>query len=376
LIGAVYDCAIDPRRWEATLLDIRDFLGCYNAMLYLLDPTTGTARINVLVGVEPQWQARMFDYGESISELSSHAADHHTRPIGAPFVIRREIPDEVYQANRYIAEWARPQGLEDAIHIALLRDTTRISLFSLGRHESAGYITDREVRLVELLAPHLSRAVVISDLIDLKTIEADSLGGTLDAIAAGVFVVGADATLLWSNKAAGRLLDAPLNTVQGKLRATDPAINKRLLTSIAAAVNDRSEADASGLGIALTRDPAPVWVAHVLPVTRGDVRARLVPGAAAAVFVSSADDNPRFDLRPIADAYGLTPAETRLLGRIVLGESIPQAAVALNVTPNTLKTHLSRILTKTGTHRQPALLALVHRLAPALPPERHSGTAS
>jgi DNA-binding CsgD family transcriptional regulator len=374
LIGAIYDCAIDPGRWEATLSDIRDFLDCQNAMLYLYDPAIGAARISVVVGIEPQWLETMLRYTDSVSELFHHVADYETRPIDEAVVLRREVPDEVMQTNRYVIEWGRPQGIDDSLHIMLLRESTRVSLLSLGRHESAGYVTDRDVRLIELLAPHLRRAVAISDLIDLKTIEADTLGNTLDTIAAAIMVVDKGGTILRANEAAAHLLErgSPLNAVEGKLRATDPAIDERLKRAITAAADDRGETGASGLGVALTRDPAPVSVAHVLPVARGDVRARLVPGAVAAIFVSSADDAPRIDLKPMADAYGLTPAETRLLGRIAIGESLPQAAVALNVTQNTLKTHLSRIMAKTGTNRQPALLALVNRLAPALQPGRQA----
>lgn len=368
LIGAIYDCAIDPGRWEATLLDIRDFLGCTNAALYLFDPANETARLNVVVGIEPPWQEKMLGYVDSVTELFAYVGDYDTRPLDKAFVLRREIPDEVLQANRYVAEWGRPQGIEDSLSITLLRDRSRASVLSLGRHGSAGYVTDREVRLIELLAPHLRRAVAISDVIDLKTIEAASLGGTLDSIAAGIILVGEDRTILHANEAAQRLLDkgAPLEVVGGRLHAADPAIDGRLMQAIAAAAADRSEAGASGLGVALTQDPAPVCVAHVLPVSHGEVRTRLVPGTNAAIFISSAADEAQINLEPVAEAYGLTPAETRLLGRIVCGESLAQASVALNVTQNTLKTHLSRTMAKTGTHRQPALLALVHRLAPAL----------
>jgi DNA-binding CsgD family transcriptional regulator/PAS domain-containing protein len=314
----------------------------------------------------------MLVYNDSVMELFGHASDYYTRPFDHAFVIRREIPDEVMQTNRYVVEWARPQGIEDAIHITLLREATRMSLFSLGRHESAGYITDREVRLVEMLAPHLRRAVAISDLIDMKTIEAESLGGAFDAVAAGVILVGVTGTILHTNRAAERLLDngGPLQAIQGKLRASDPAINERLMRAIAVAAGDRLETGASGLGVALTQDPAPLSIAHVLPVSRGDAHVRFVPNAVAAVFLSSADDNPRINLEPVAEAYGLTPAETRLLGRIMCGESLAQASVALNVTPNTSRTHLSRIMAKTGTRRQPELVALVNRLAPPFAP-RH-----
>jgi DNA-binding CsgD family transcriptional regulator len=91
-----------------------------------------------------------------------------------------------------------------------------------------------------------------------------------------------------------------------------------------------------------------------------------MPHAAAAVFVAS-EERPVVDgLEAVAEAYGLTRSETRLLNRIVRGESLDEAAAALNVAKTTSRTHMARILAKTGTRRQTALLALVYRLAPAV----------
>jgi DNA-binding CsgD family transcriptional regulator len=91
-----------------------------------------------------------------------------------------------------------------------------------------------------------------------------------------------------------------------------------------------------------------------------------MPRAAAAVFVASEERPVVNGLSAIAEAYGLTRSETRLLDRIVRGESLDEAATALNVAKTTSRTHMARILAKTGTRRQTALLALVHKLAPAL----------
>ena len=37
LIGSIYDCALDPTRWDETLPDIRDALDCYQLTLTLSD---------------------------------------------------------------------------------------------------------------------------------------------------------------------------------------------------------------------------------------------------------------------------------------------------------------------------------------------------
>jgi DNA-binding CsgD family transcriptional regulator len=58
--------------------------------------------------------------------------------------------------------------------------------------------------------------------------------------------------------------------------------------------------------------------------------------------------------------FGLIPAETRVLERLLRDMSLVAAAAALGIAETTAKTHLSRIFAKTGVSRQPELVALVH----------------
>src|SRR5262245_988277 len=53
----------------------------------------------------------------------------------------------------------------------------------------------------------------------------------------------------------------------------------------------------------------------------------------------------------IMDAYGLTLAEARVALCAASGATIPETAHRLNVSPNTIKTHLRKVFAKTGTSR-------------------------
>jgi DNA-binding CsgD family transcriptional regulator len=57
--------------------------------------------------------------------------------------------------------------------------------------------------------------------------------------------------------------------------------------------------------------------------------------------------------------YGLSKAEARLCRALLDGQSAQEAAVTLNVSHNTIKTHLAGIFQKTGVHSQTALLQLL-----------------
>jgi DNA-binding CsgD family transcriptional regulator len=71
----------------------------------------------------------------------------------------------------------------------------------------------------------------------------------------------------------------------------------------------------------------------------------------------------------VAAAYGLTPAETRLLESLLAGRNLAETATSLGVALTTAKTHLDRIFQKTGVRRQAELMRLA---AGVLPPARAS----
>lgn len=67
----------------------------------------------------------------------------------------------------------------------------------------------------------------------------------------------------------------------------------------------------------------------------------------------------RSPLHSMEQTFGLTPAESRLLGVLYAGSSVPQAARLLGVASSTARTHLQRVFDKTGVRRQQDLMRVV-----------------
>jgi DNA-binding CsgD family transcriptional regulator len=146
-----------------------------------------------------------------------------------------------------------------------------------------------------------------------------------------------------------------------------PAAAKELRNAIKLAAQDESALGKTGLAIRLSEpDEAPVF-AHVLPLTGGELRAGLEPEAVAAVFIGT-DQNEQEAAHAMAAAYGLTPAETRLLESLLAGHTLAETATALNIAMTTAKTHLDNIFQKTGVNRQAELIRLASRAAPPAGP--------
>jgi DNA-binding CsgD family transcriptional regulator len=71
-------------------------------------------------------------------------------------------------------------------------------------------------------------------------------------------------------------------------------------------------------------------------------------------------DHPTKVLR---DRFGLTPSEARLALRLVMGESLRSAALALDISYETARTALKTVFAKTSTHRQSELVIVILRAA-------------
>jgi DNA-binding CsgD family transcriptional regulator len=367
LIGTIYDCAIDPSRWEATLDAVRRLLQCANAHLIVVDIPHKVERTQFQVGTEPTWATRAQLYEKDRVELFDAIPNLYTRPLDEPVVLRREVSEDLLAQNRYAREWAKPQGLCDVIAIWLMREPTRAGYLGMGRHESVGPIGEREIGLMRLLAPHLRRAVTIGDLMDMQTLKGEALETTLDMLKPGVIIATAEGGIVHANRTARRMMDERdlIVSVAGRIATSESRRAEQLRQAIAAAAHNECELGSTGIGMAIKASSGRRATAHVLPLGRNGSRARLLPRGAAAIFIAT-EDLPGADLRPVAQALSLTRAELRLLERLMVGDALVDAATALGIKYSTAHTHLIRILSKAGVSRQASLLALVNRLLPPL----------
>ena len=61
----------------------------------------------------------------------------------------------------------------------------------------------------------------------------------------------------------------------------------------------------------------------------------------------------------LKDRFNLTPAEARLLARLMTGESLRSCAKALGIKYETARSSLKSVFLKTGTHSQTELVVTV-----------------
>jgi len=204
--------------------------------------------------------------------------------------------------------------------------------------------------------------VLISKVVDFSQGEAEIFGQTLDGLRAAVILVDAVGRIVHAN-VAGHALVAEghvVQTLNGRLAAGTPQANERLRRIVLAAAGGDEAIGQEGVGLPLMGNAGERYVAHALPLaSRTGMRTARPRAAATAIFIHEAGLAARAPPAAIAEAYGLTMAELRVLFAIVDVGGVPDVAETLGVAASTVKTHLGRIYEKTGVARQADLVKLV-----------------
>jgi DNA-binding CsgD family transcriptional regulator len=110
---------------------------------------------------------------------------------------------------------------------------------------------------------------------------------------------------------------------------------------------------------------------HALPLslTIAPLRAQSAPvfysEPCVLVCVTDPEGGVRIHEESLREAFGFTPAETRLAIALIEGGSQQDIAATLGISVNTVHVHVARIFQKTGVNRQGALLPLLMRVTGA-----------
>jgi len=359
LLGDIYDASLDPALWPSVFEQICGFVQCSSAHLFAQDSVRKSANRYFTWGDHPEF-TRL--YTEKYAKLNPMFPGAIFFDVEEVHQITEIIPRHELCRTRFALEWMAPQQIIDDMFCLLEKSATSCSLFQVVRRRKDGIADAEAKRRMALLAPHVRRAVLIGQVIDLKKVEAAALADSLDTLAAAMFLVDASGRIVHAN-ASGHVMVAEasvLRALGGRLGAIDSAAHQALLDSFAAAEAGDTAVGRKGIAVPLKARTGERYLAHALPLTSG---ARRKAGASycatATVFVHKAALDLPSPPEAIAQEYKLTPSELRVLFAIVEVGGIPEVAEVLGVSDTTARTHLKHLFEKTSTSRQADLVKLV-----------------
>jgi DNA-binding CsgD family transcriptional regulator len=358
LIGHIYDAALDSTLWVGVLERIGEFVGGRAGGIVTKDSVTKAGTPHHCFGVDPHYVQLYADTHSRFDPVATLPLFDVEQILSVPEL----MPYEEFCDGRFFHEWMRPQGLVDCANSVLEKSALSCSFLTIIRDEASGVVDDDMRLRMEQIVPHVRRAVLIGKAAEHKAAQAATFVDVLDGLNAGMFLIAADGRIVHANTAGDAMLSAGdcLRSTSGRLVARDSQADKILRGTLAAAAGGDIAIGVKGIALPLSTHDGEHYVAHVLPLTSETRRLAGVAGAAtSAVFVRKAALNSRSAPDVIARAYELTPTELRVLLAIVEVGGIPEVAAALGVAASTIRTHVGRLLAKTGTGRQADLVKLV-----------------
>ncbi len=365
-IGQIYDCAIDPTQWAATLVGIRDRLNMAYVHINFLDSTFYMEGSNTQPGIfqsewDQDWIAKLpqllptipgierwvgLDIDDSISQMQTATETEFQQSV-------------IYQ------QWVKPQGLRDYCFTSLAKRERMNGSIGAASYAKRDLINEAERDTFRMLAPHIRRSLLISGMLDEGKLQLQLYRKLLDRIGAGVMIVAQDCRLVYANEMADALLSQGLTLTvrQNKVTTSSPPHAKGLKDALDRACTETDTAIGNfGNGIPLTGTDGSVAVCYVLPLGKSERRRELGPGL-AAIFVTTNGASVPPALEVLSALSGMTSREARIALMIADGQSPNEAAIALGISVNTLRTHLARIFEKTGVNSQRELAKFVGALS-------------
>jgi DNA-binding CsgD family transcriptional regulator/PAS domain-containing protein len=363
-VGAIYDCALNPEHWP-------------EAMRRITELTASAAMGMGIIDHKRTQNVRLYDYGyaeddvrlyfEKYAAMNPFFVARLMFPVGEPVTDEMLVDEQEKLSSRIYQEYFKPRGLRYGVTIELLRTAHRSAGTTLVRKDGQPAYGPADLALLRLLAPHFCRALTIADALDLRTLRSDMLEATLDSLSTGVYLTAPDRRVVYMNASAERQVKTgnALRIVNNRLAACDAKAAAALAEAIDEIAHDESDAGPGDWSLPIPDANGAGYVATLLPVERGRRRSIVAPFAASvAVFVQDPQHLPVMPGTAFAKLYRLTGGELRVLLALTQGLGAKEAADMLGVSEPTVRTHLQRMFSKTGTSRQTELLQLLQRSAP------------
>ncbi|MEJ8814862.1 helix-turn-helix transcriptional regulator [Variovorax ureilyticus] len=373
VIGAIYDCALAPERWPATCRMVADLCASTGGGICVHDLQQVQNDQLFVFGYSPEFLEKL---GSQYAESPMAAADVVSN-VGDVNSLSRE-PRQLIE-SRFYREVLQPFDLADMVWFPALRTGRRMASLHASRSRERPFYQQHDLQLFRLLSPHVCRALAISDALDIRALHSEMLEKTLDGLSAGVFLTARDGHVVYMNAAAEGQVRAgrSIRLDHQRLSAVNPTARAALAQAMDAAMRSVADPSWKSPSVAIP-DGAGVgvgcgYVATLLPIENGERSGILAPFAASvAIFMQDPVQVPLMPGEAFARLHGLTGGELRVLLALSQGLGGMESAAMLGISEPTVRTHLQRIFSKTGTTRQSDLLSLLHRSTPPVRVAAHA----
>lgn len=354
VIDRIYEAAFVPELWPETLQEIAVRTGSVSGEFQLITDSAS-----------PRWQATEVTRPVMDDFMASGMWRQCMRPRvllelnHAGFLCDHDYMDADQLAADPAYEVMGRIGLGWQLGTLIPMPTGEIVGVTFERWVAQGKPGQDEVDRLDELRPHLARGGLIAARLQLE--RARETVSTLEALGLPAAVMSAAGKVRAANSLFEALPEVFMPRAFGRLSIAGEQADEMVRDAIQSLSGDAAPAIRS-IPLAAT-EGRQALVIHVIPIRRSvyDVFAGSdIIVAATMVSPSNLVPSPSI----LTGLFDLSPAEAKLAAALASGTSLQDAAMSASIKLKTARTYLERIFSKTGTHRQSELVALLKSASP------------
>jgi DNA-binding CsgD family transcriptional regulator len=352
--AALSEAAFDPTSWSHALDVITEETEAFGTILI---PATGPSPL-------PNFPFSR-QLGESTEAYFSGGWDlRDERRKGLPLLSKQAVFDDLdildseqIKQHPYYQQFLRPVGLKwfAGVHVRCNEETW---ILSIQRGEEQLPFSPAQKRRLANLSSLTSSAATVARALGFR--QASGMLDAFDVSGLAAILLDRGGNVVRANSAAESLLVGEWTILNGRLRSTSRTATAEFDRVLGRGLFETDRSKLPSVTV-LPRSGGLPLLAYLLrtPPLEGNA---LASCQAVIVLV---DPNSRLSPSEVIlrSVFKLTPAEARLACNLSSGDDLEQTAFQLGVSKETVRNQLRGIFTKTETHRQSELVALLASLS-------------
>ena len=353
IIDGIYAAVRQPNLWCGVIEQIADAIGGESIAIFAGFPDASTPEIFALANTRPDAWAAYAAYYAAINPLMA-AGEAHLAP-GDTWLSDRMVVDAALEKTEFYQDFFRAHDMYYSAGLRIALGPFQDARLSCQRPHAPGPFDHETDAILQILQPHLERALLLHHEMASMRSAAEGLEAALDRHEHAVIGIGQDGAVKICNRGAQAVLRAGggLGIIGGRLKCLLPHENSLLEKLLLDVLSLRS----AGGNMKVHLENGKV-VQINLSAFRSELAGRGT-ALAALVFLVDPAHAPRRRENTMRALYGLTPTEARIADLLLAGLNTEEIGERLRITIGTTRFYVKSILSKTGQRRQSDLLRLM-----------------
>lgn len=362
LIGNIYDAALDPSLWGIVTAQIAAYCGGERVMLATTDTLHPHDNFHFTYRISEE-EIATWRKGLDAEEVELHNKWIASTTPGVAISSDSYFggPEQYLAKGGAFVEMLNAIGIRRQLIVSFQRDHFRLSGVGLNNHDP---FPPYAAQHLELIAPHLRRALEIYRHMVGLSLENKGLYELLELMSTGVILLDSNNRVRYTTQPARQMIinNGRLLIRQGTLYLPDMSQQLHLQSLITDAINVtlRKPSSAAGGVIGIKGVAGEGLTLSIVPLSSLAAYQELQSDKiAVAIFISPIGQHVQLPASALADLYELTVRELQLCQAFVNEADIEKVAIALGLKLSSARSLLKSIYTKTSQNSQAGLMKLL-----------------